>query len=498
MLYSRQILILFVSLYTVRIIIAELGVVDYGIYSVIAGVISFFSFLSGTMASATQRFFSFALGEGDNEKLKKTFTVNWVIYGTIAVSALILLETLGIWFVYEHLKIPDARFESAVLLYHFSVFSFVAMIFTTPFMAIIIAHEDMHIYAQVSILEAILKLGIVLLLQFIMWDKLELYGILMFMVSLITFLIYAIICTWKYAECQFRRFYWDKELMKQISWFTGWTLFGQITTVFRNQGVTILVNQVFNPVIVAARAISMSVATKINIFASNFNVGLYPSIIKSYAVKDKKSMFEFIFNGAKLTFFLNWVFTLPMIIAMKTILIFWLGDPPIEAILFTQLALIESMILSLSLPITTAARASGNMKMYELILGTIQLLIFAVSWVILKMGAEAYSVFIVAIVANVVMFYIRLILVKQMIQFSVLPFFNTVILPLSKVILFSACLSYLLFHILPKSLIGLFLFILNSVLITSLTMYFIGLNRDWQLKIKYLVRRKILKVFGRV
>ena len=193
MLYFRQILTLLVSLYTVRVVLDVLGVEDYGIYAVVGGIVSLLSFLSGTMASATQRFFAFALGQKDKERLNKVLSVNLIIYVVIAVGALILLETIGLWYVNNKLHIPIERFESARVVYHFAVLTFIATILRSPFMALIIAYEDMQIYAYMSIIEAILKLGIVYLLVYISFDKLELYGILIFAVSLFTSLIYAVI-----------------------------------------------------------------------------------------------------------------------------------------------------------------------------------------------------------------------------------------------------------------------------------------------------------------
>ncbi len=408
MLYFRQILVLPVSLFTVRIVFNALGNEDYGIYNVIGGIVSLFSFLGVTMASATQRFFSFALGQQDEERLKKIFSVNWLIYMVIALIAFLLLETAGLWFVNEHLHVPQERFEAARRLYHFSVASFMATIFTTPFMAMIIAHEDMQIYAYVSIIEVAMKLGVAFLLIRLPGDKLEVYGFLIFMVAIINTIIYA-------SVCQFKKFYCDKGMLREIFGFTGWTLYGQITAVARNQAVTILLNQIFNPVVVAARAIATSVSGYAGMLASNFNTSLYPPIIKAYAAKDEENMFRLIFNGSKMTFFLMWVVTLPVLLEMDTILQVWLKNPPHEAVLFTRLALIEVLINSLSLPIMTAARAPGKMKRYELTLGSIQCAVFFVSWPVLKMGGAAYSVFIVAIGANVVMFAVRLMMMRKLI-----------------------------------------------------------------------------------
>jgi len=493
LLYARQILILLVSLYTVRLVLNVLGVEDYGIYNVIGGVVSFFSFLSGTMASATQRFFSFALGQNDFEKLKTTFSVNCVIYVVIAIIAFLLLESVGTWYVSTQLHVPTARYEAVQWIFHFSILTFIGTILTTPFMAIIIAHEDMQIYAYVSIVEAIMKLGIVFLLVFLPWDKLELYSVLLFAVSVINAIIYISICARKYKECQFRHFYWNKEMIKENLGFTGWTLFGQVTTVARNQAVTILLNQMFNPIVVAARAIAMNITSQINLFSNNFNVGLYPPIIKSYAANNKEEMFSLIFRGSKITFFLMWVFALPLFLEMDTILTVWLKNPPPEAVLFTRLALIEVLINSVSLPITTAARAPGKMKLYESTLGTIQIGIFFASWTVLLMGYEAYSVFIVAIIANLIMFVVRLFIVSLLIKLPVQDFNRQVTLPVLTIIFSSGLLSYFIHTIMPKNFIFVCLSIIISMIISTIIMYYGGLDRKERKKLNEIIKNRIHK-----
>jgi O-antigen/teichoic acid export membrane protein len=491
MLYFRQILILLVSLYTVRVVLDVLGVEDYGIYNVVAGIVTLFSFLNGTMASATQRFFSFALGKNDEVQLKKIFSVNIIIYIGIAIAAVLLLETAGLWFVNEKLEVPPDRFEAASYIYHFAVLTFVISIMTSPFMAIIIAHEDMQIYAYVSIMEAILKLGIVYLLMYIEADKLELYGTLLFSVSLINALIYISISLRRYSECQFKKIYWDKKLVNEILSFTGWTLFGQVTTVARNQAVTILINQVFNPVVVASRAIASSISGHIGVFANNFNTSLYPPIIKSYSSNNKNEMFSLIYNGSKLTFFLMWIVALPLLIELEMILNLWLKNTPPDAVLFTRLKVIESLIFSFSLPLTTAARAPGKMKTYELTLGILQLSIFFVSWMILKIGYPAYSVFIVAIVVNIVMFIVRLIIVSNLIDISKRDFIVKVMIPICCIVILSTLPTYLIQKALPLGFIYSIIVIISSVIFSAVTMFYIGLDKNWRKKIAKLITNKL-------
>ncbi|MCG8333042.1 MAG: oligosaccharide flippase family protein [Proteobacteria bacterium] len=493
MLYFRQIITLLVSLYTVRIVLNVLGVEDYGIYNVIGGVVALLSFLNGSMASATQRFFSFALGEKNPEKLKKIFSSNCLIYGVIALVALVLLETFGLWFVNEFLQVPAERYLSARWTFHFSVFAFVSTIISTPFIAIIIAHEDMQFYAYMSIVESTLKLGIAFLLVCLPWDKLELYGLLFFAVSFINTLLYVSICVKKYAECQFRAFHWDKKLLREILDFTGWTLFGQLSTVFRKQAITILLNQMFNPATVAARAIATNVTSRITMFSTSFNVGLYPPIIKSYANGENKEMFSLIFNGSKITFSLMWIFALPLFIEMETILQIWLNKPPADAVLFTRLALVEVLLFSLSLPIATAARAPGKMKSYELVLGSVQIAIFVAAWIVLKLGSAAYSVYIVAIIANLVMFVFRLVIVRSLIGIPLRKFLYQVLFPVSLISLISGAASIAVSSLLPKGLFFTLMIILTSITFTSITIYYIALNKTSRNKVNEVVAHQIRK-----
>ena len=284
--------------------------------------------------------------------------------------------------------------------------------------------------------------------------------------------------------------------MSEIINFTGWTLFGRVTTVMRIQAITILLNQVFNPIVVAARAIAINITSKVNIFSNNFNVGLYPPIVKSYANDNKKEMFDLIFNGSKITFFLMWVFALPFFLEMENILNLWLKNPPQQAVLFTRLALIEVLIDSISLPLTTAARAPGRMKGYELRLGSIQIAIFLSCWIFLKLDFPAYTVFWIAIVGNILMFLFRLIIVRGLIDLPVRSFLIEVFLPVIKVAFASAILSFCIHIILPENIFTLIFSIGLSIILSLISMYYLGLNSVWRAKSKNFVLQKIKKNRG--
>lgn len=492
LLYFRMLLIAGVSLYTVRVVLNTLGVEDFGIFHVVAGLVALFSFLPGAMASATQRYFSHALGQQDGEKIQKIFTVNAVIYAVIALLALVVLETVGLWFVTQHLNVPAERSASAVQLYHFSVITFIVSIFTSPFMAIIIAHEDMKIYAYVAILEALLKLGTVFVLLVLPGEKLVIYGALLLGVALLNATTYITICRKRYSQCRFKREAWDPKLAREIVGFTGWTLFGQVTTVARGHAVTILLNQFFSPAVVAAKAVAMSVAGQANVLAQNFNVGLYPPIIKAYSSGNKKEMFLLVYNGSKFTFFLMWIVALPILMEMETLLGIWLKNPPEYAVLFARLAIIEALIQSVSQPLATAARAPGKMARYELTLGSVQIMIFATCWLLLWAGLPPYSVYIVAIVGNLIMFWIRLYLVRTLTGLAITKFLTVAITPIVTVVVVSVIASLYVKSFIGTGIVQAAGNLIFVCLISFICIYSFGLNREWRGKIIDIVKIRVL------
>jgi O-antigen/teichoic acid export membrane protein len=332
-----------------------------------------------------------------------------------------------------------------------------------------------------------MKLGVVFLLQYIALDKLELYGLLLLCVSVVTTFLYTGTCLYRYKECQFKKIYWDYKLFREIIGFTGWTVFGQFSTIARTHAVTVLLNQSFSPAVVAARALSVQIATQVNIFSGNFNTSLYPPIIKSYAANELQEMYGLITGGSKITFYLLWVFALPMIVEMETILKIWLTTVPQHAVLFSQLSLVEALILSISLPLAAAARAPGKMKTYEITLGSIQVGIFFAAWAAIAAGGAAYSVFIVAILANILMFGVRLYLVNKLTGFPMSSFLRFSVLPVLTIMLVSGLPVALLNALSPEGLFWSALVIVTSFVVSSLAMYFIGLDKEWRLKVIKLV-----------
>lgn len=489
MLYFRQILIMLVSLYTVRVVLSTLGAEDYGIYNVVAGVVVMFGFLSGAMATASQRFFSFELGRGDTEKLKRTFSVTLCIYLLLILTIVALAETVGLWFVNRRLVIPEERMRAARWVYQLSIANFAVTLMTAPYMAAIIAHEDMGVYAYASIVETALKLAVVFLLKILPYDKLVVYGLLLLCVGVVNTSIYRLYCRRHYGECAFRPV-WDKAMFKNMFSFTVWSIFGAFTTTLRIQATTILVNQFFSPVVVAARAISVQVTNAMNIFSTNFNTSLYAPIVKEYASGQNEKMYSLIFNGCKMTFLLMWIFALPLCLRMEYVLSLWLKDIPDYTSVFSILAAIEVLINSVSLPIMTAARAGGRVRLYELVLGTMQTLMFVCCFIWLKFfDGGPMVVYWLAIILNVAMFFARLFIVHMLVDLPLGRFLMEVIAPVLSISILSSVPAFCLNRILPQNFLSLCAVVVISLCASSSLMLLIGMSKQ--------KRREILnRIFG--
>lgn len=490
MLYFRQILIMAVSLYTVRVVLNVLGAEDYGIYNVVAGVVTMFGFLSGAMATASQRYFSFDLGQGNTEYLKTTFSVTFQIYLLLALVIVFLAETAGLWFVNAKLVIPAERMTAANCIYQAAIVSFLLTLITTPYMASIIAHENMNVYAYVSIVEVVLKLGIVFLLKVLAFDKLIVYGVLLAAVALINTSIYRFYCRKHYAECK-AKFVKDVALFKEIVSYSGWNLFGAVVGVVKNQIINILLNLHFGAVVNAARGIASQVNGAVVSFSQNFSTALRPQIIKTYAANKKNETMNLVFRGCKFTFYLMYFFALPLCIEMRTILNLWLKNPPEYAVTFTQLALIDAVVDSISYPLMTLAQATGKIKLYQGVVGGILLCNLPVSYIALKFGAPAYAVMLVAICITFTAFLVRLVIIKHLAQFSIKDFALKAALPCVVVALISAIAPALVSIYFAENFLRLCLTTLISLCCTTLCVLFVGMNRSERVAVIATVKNRL-------
>jgi len=312
-LYFRMLLMLGVNLYTSRVIMNVLGVEDFGIYNVVGGVVTMFTFLSGAMGGSTSRFLTFELGKKNFPQSKKIFSAALGIHFVLALVIFIVAETIGLWLLTHKLVIPVERIEAAHWAYQFSVLSCMISIIQIPYNASIVANERMNIYAYLSLADVVLRLVIVYLLTLADFDKLQVYAILVFSVSVITASIYRIYCKREFAECSFS-FHWDKNLYRTMLSYSGWDLIGNLAVIGMGQGLNLLLNVFFGPVVNAARAIAYQVQGAIFGFVSNFLTAVKPQIIKLYAEGSIESMMKLVFSTSKYSFYLLYFLSLPALL----------------------------------------------------------------------------------------------------------------------------------------------------------------------------------------
>ena len=432
-LYFRMILIMLVTLYTSRVVLAELGIKDYGIYNVVGGVVAMFSFLNNCMSSATQRFMTVELGRGDMARMKKVFAASLNIHITIGVIIVLLAETIGLWFVNHKLVIAPDRMTAANWVYQFSILTFCVNIIQVPYNAVLIAHEKMSVYAYISILEAFLKLGIVYLLVIVPADKLITYGILVFAVQLIIRGIYQVYCRRHYVESKFKLF-WDKGLYKQMSGFAGWNLFGSVAWLLRDQGLNIVLNLFFGTAINAARGVASQVSSAVMGFISNFQVALNPQITKNYATGNIPEMEKLSYLGIKFSFLLLFTMAFPLCLNIDYVLHLWLVEVPDYTALFIILIMVDSLAGNLfGVPLMTSLSATGKIRNYQIVVSCIILCILPAGYVALRLGYDAPSVFYISIVFTLVSGFVRFLFCRKQIGYSLRRMAREVLLPIAGV-----------------------------------------------------------------
>lgn len=494
MLYFRMILTMVVSLYTSRVVLDTLGVEDFGIYNVVGGVVSMFGFLNGAMASATQRFLSYELGKGDLIQLRRVFNSTLIIHSFLALLVLILAETIGLWFLNNFLNINEDRMAAARWVYHFSVFSFMVKIIQVPYNSVILARERMSVYAYVSIIEVLLKLIVVIMLTSIAFDKLKLYGVLLFSVSFVVAGIYRIYTMRHFDETRLEMVK-DLSLYKTLINYSGWTLFGAFSMIAKGQGISILLNIFFGTVVNAAQAVANQVYYSINSFVANFQIASNPQIVKSYASNNIEYMTNLIIRTSKFSFYLLFILTLPVLLEIDNILKIWLKVVPEFTAMFVILILINAWIDSFSGPLITAVNATGKIKLYQIIVGTLFTLNLPISFLFFKFGFSPISTFVVNIFITSLVFFIRLYLTKiQLPDFPAFLFIKEVVLRNIPIVFLAGLIPWLVKDNMQSSLQRIVLITLISIIASILIIYLLGLRASEKQFVRNAVSVMISKI----
>lgn len=428
-LYVRMAIVMAINLYVTRVVLDVLGVSDYGVYNVVCGFVSMFGFLNTSMANGIQRFYNYELGKNGEDAVIKVYNTALIIQFVLAVGIVILTETIGLWYVNTKMVISPERIVAANWIFQFSVLSLVFVIMQIPYSAAILAYERMDYYAVVSIIDAVMKLAIVIILPHLSGDSLIFYGLLMMAISIIDFILYFVYCRKKIHHLKFKKVF-DSSLFKSMMSFSGWNLFGSFAYVVKGQGVNVLINTFFGTVVNAANGIATQISSAIQTFAANIVLAFKPQLTQSYAMGDYSRAKNLMFSMSKIAYTLMCVIAIPIMVEMDYVLTLWLSsDIPTYTHSFANLTIIATMIGILNTPITQMIHASGQMKKYQIATSIVICSILPISWLFLKLGYEATSVFVITIIIMVINQVVCLQVLHSIFKFSLTKYVKEVVIP---------------------------------------------------------------------
>lgn len=477
LLYFRMLFMMLVSLYTSRVVLNVLGVEDFGIYNVVGGIVAMFSVISGAMSSAISRFITYELGKGDQSNLIRIFSASVTIQLLLSLIIVVLIELAGVWFLNFKMNIPAERMEAANWVLQFTIITFVLNLISVPYNAAIIAHEKMSAFAYISILEVLGKLAIAFLILKSPIDKLIFYAVLMCLVAAVIQFTYGYYCKRHFPECTYS-FHFDKSILRQMFGFAGWNFLGVSTGIIRDQGGNIIINLFAGPVVNAARGISFQVSNAVNAFITNFMMALNPQIIKSYASGEHVYMKTLIQQGARLSFYMLLVISLPVFVNTHYILTLWLKIVPEHTVLFVQLSLALMLSEALSNPLITAIQATGDIRNYQIKIGVLQVFNIPISYILLQKGFAPETIMVVAVVISQCCLAVRILTLRKMIGLSSLAFLRRVYVNVIVVMLLSAIIPYALCCHLEQGFISFMIVSLVSLMTSCCCILYVGCNNN--------------------
>lgn len=475
LLYTRQIITLFLSIYTLRLTLQALGEEDLGIYATVAGFTSLISTLTMALANGTQRFIIFELGRGDLKKLNHVYCVSINIHIILSVLLVFFAEIIGSWFIFNKMTIPLERLWTAFGVFQISLFSTVLSLINIPNNAEIIAHEDMGTFGMVAIIEAILKCAFVSVLFFISWNRLLIYASLLFLLQFINRTICLIWCRKKYEEVKYH-FVWDSKLVKNMLSVTSWTSLSNFAVTGFMQGVNLLLNVFFGPVMNTAYTLALQAYTGVRQFCSSFQAASSPQIVKSYAVGDFHRMNNLLYSVCRMSIYLVLILSLPFAVNVHFVMELWLGNVPKHTESFFMLLLAYSYLDVMAYPLDIAAQATGKLKKYSICVSIVILSTLLFSYVAFAYGAMPESVYIIAIAISFMTLFTRLFCLKALININTMFFVQEVLIRATKVVLVSAIIPLLFHYYADGTLLSVVASFIISITSTGGVVYFLGLT----------------------
>jgi len=490
LLYIRQIILLFISLFTSRIVLASLGVVDFGIYNVVGSIVTMFTFLRTAMGNATHRYIAYALGTGDSDKLRTYFSTAKIVHYGIATIIVILCETIGLWFLYNKLVIPDERFTAAFWVFQISIFTCFVSVISVPYDAEIIAHEKFSAFAYISIGISIIKFLMAFVLSVYKYDVLIFYAIYLAAIQLIERYIYIRYCKRKFTECS-SRLTIDKSIIKEMSQFAGWNLVGHLSSTVSSQGMNILLNMYFGPVVNAAKGVAQQLDGAISVFTSNFQLAISPQITKNYAANENSRVHELIITSAKLSSFLYILLGIPLFLCVDQILSLWLVEVPAHTGSFVRLLLVYELANVYFFPLNTACLATGETKVFLTVRGLTNLSMLIFSYIGLQFYKEPELVYAVQAFIAFISIFIQFKIVQPHIGIESSFFLKKSVFPTIKVLFLSSIVPFICYYCLDNSLVTLLIIVPLCIIITILSVLFMGFTNEERKDIFRFIKAKI-------
>lgn len=466
-----------VSLFTVRIVLKNLGILDYGIFNVVGGISSSFVFFQSALTNATQRYLNFELGTNNRIQLGNIFNISLEIYSVISFFILILGITVGSWFVCSELNIPSDKHIDALVVLYATLLMLVTSFIGSVYEAVIIANENMKIYAYLGLFEAFVKLIIAYIIVIVPNDKLIVYALLLAFSGIAPKIYMFYFCRKKYEETKIQ-YFWDKKLFKELFAFSGWNIYGTGVWMFNQQGVNILLNLFFGPAVNAARGIAFQVTSVVGNFSANFFTAVKPQIIKTYASEDYNSFTNLIYFSSKFSVFLVWLICLPIFLRIKYVLSIWLHEVPEYTSDFICWVLLFLLVDTLNNPLWSAIQAVGKLKKTILYGSTFFLLAFPLSYIFLKLGFDAWIVYPVLLITRTGYLVIVFRILQQYIDIKSVRYIKEVILPITLVIISSALMMFPINACFKENFISLVAVCTISLLVSSLCIYIFGITKS--------------------
>lgn len=491
LLYVRMFVLMAVNLFTSRVVLQCLGVEDFGIYGVVGGVVTLFTFLNSAMSTCTSRFLSFYIGKKDRAMVNKVFSASINLYLLVMVIILLMAETIGLYIVNDILNLPEKKTVAANIVYQFSILTFCSYLIKIPYNAAIISYEKMDFYAYLSIVDVVLKLGGVYLLYIFSENRLELYALIMFLISATITFIYYLYCHQQFPYTIYHGNNIDKSLYRQLFGFSGWSMFSGVANIGSNTGVNMILNIFCGVTVNAAVSIANQVSNAMFSFVSNFQTAFTPQITKLYATDEKDACYRLVYHSSKFSYYLFGVLILPLIIAMPALLSIWLGTVPDYAIEFTNLILVYMLIDALFCPLWLFVDATGKIRTHQIVTGILILSNFPMAYILLKMDLPPNSVWYARIAINIVANIFRLIYIFNVFKFPSVTYIVKVLIPVMLTSLIVVVPIVVVYGLFSCTFLGTLSFIVVSFLYSCIMIYVTGLSRSERNFIRKMVQEKL-------